>query len=136
MRTVLDVNVIVSALLSRNGAPARILRAWGAGGFDLVVSERLLDELERSLAYPRLRARIDADTAARVVGWLRSAAIMTTDPSAPPPVGSRDPGDDYLIALAASGHAVLVTGDQDLLELAGRIPVFSPTAFLVALGET
>lgn len=133
MRAVLDVNVIVSALLSRNGAPARILRAWAEGAFDLVVSERLLEELERALAYPRLRVRIDAGDATRVVSWLRSDGIMAADASAPPRIGSRDPGDDYLIALAASANAVLVTGDQDLLELAGRIPVSAPTAFLASL---
>jgi uncharacterized protein len=136
VRAVLDVNVIVSALLSRDGAPAHILRAWADGVFDLVVSERLLDELERTLAYPRIRDRIDAEDATGVVGWLRRVAILTVDPSDPSPVRSRDPGDDYLIALGASANAVLVTGDQDLLELAGRMPVFSPAAFVAVLGET
>ncbi|MCY7418267.1 MAG: putative toxin-antitoxin system toxin component, PIN family, partial [Chloroflexi bacterium] len=123
MRAVLDVNVIVSALLSWNGAPARILRAWVDGAFDLVMSERLLGELERALAYPRIRDRVDADDATSVLDWLRRSAILSTDASDLPMVRSRDPGDDYLIGLAASAQAILVTRDHAQLELAGRIPV-------------
>ena len=51
------------------------------------------------------------------------------------PVRSRDPGDDYLIALAYSRKAVLVSGDRDLLELADRMPVFTPVEFLRWLDE-
>ena len=40
------------------------------------------------------------------------------------------PDDDYLIALAHSRDAALVSGDRHLLELAGKIPVFSPVDFL------
>lgn len=42
----------------------------------------------------------------------------------------RDPDDDYLFALAHARAAALVSGDDDLLELAGKIPVFTPAEFL------
>jgi predicted nucleic acid-binding protein len=45
-------------------------------------------------------------------------------------VRSSDPGDDYLIALAAEQNAALVSGDRHLLDLKGRIPVYSPRDFL------
>jgi len=45
-------------------------------------------------------------------------------------VHSRDPDDDYLIALASAHRAALVSGDKHLLALEGEIPVFSPRAFL------
>jgi predicted nucleic acid-binding protein len=48
----------------------------------------------------------------------------------PPPVRSSDPGNDYLIALAADQKAALVSGDRHLLDLTGRIPVYSPRDFL------
>lgn len=38
MRAVLDPNVLVSALLSPTGTPARIVLAWAEGRFELVVS--------------------------------------------------------------------------------------------------
>jgi predicted nucleic acid-binding protein len=46
---------------------------------------------------------------------------------------SLDPKDDYLIAAAAAARATLVSGDADLLELEGSIPVLSPRVFLDSL---
>ena len=57
---------------------------------------------------------------------------MTDDP-ADPARRSRDPGDDYLLALAAASAAVLVTGDTDVLALTDS-PARSPRAFLEDLG--
>lgn len=131
MRAVLDANVLVSALLSRAGAPARIVSRWLAGEFELIVSERLLGELERALGYPKVRARVPADDAQKLLVLLRQAAVAT-DPGAPPR-RSTDPGDDYLLALAEAEHALLVTGDHHLLDLAGRLPIHTPRAFLEAL---
>ena len=37
-----------------------------------------------------------------------------------------DPGDDYLLALAAGAHALFITGDGRLLELADRAPIHTP----------
>ena len=130
MRAVLDPNVVISALLSALGAPARTLRAWIHGEFELVVSPLLLEELDRALAYPKLRKRIGRDDAVRVTAWLASMATVAADPDDPPIVRSPDPGDDYLIALAASERALLVSGDAHLLGLEGRIPVMSPARFL------
>ena len=130
MRAVLDPNVIISALLSPGGAPARALVAWVQGGFELVVSPDLLAELERALRYPKLRKRVSAEDAREVLDWLASAADMATDPDDPPSVRSRDPGDDYLIALAESERAVLVSGDEHLLGLADEIPVVTPAELL------
>lgn len=41
------------------------------------------------------------------------------DPDGEPPLRSADPGDDYLLALAAAQRAVLMSGDVDLLSLRG-----------------
>lgn len=130
MRAVLDPNVIISALLSSSGAPARLLRAWLHGRFELIVSPLLLAELARALAYPRLRERIAPEEAHRIVEWLVDSATSVEDPTEPPPVRSPDPGDDYLIALAAGEQAVLVSGDEHLLGLADDLPVFPPARFL------
>lgn len=133
MRAVLDTNVLISALLSPTGSPARALLAWQHGHFELVVSPLLLAELERALAYPKLRKRIPADEADRVVSWLARDATVVADPDDPPPVRSVDPGDDYLLALAAQEHAVLVSGDDHLLVLSDQFPIRSPRSFLALL---
>lgn len=130
MRAVLDSNVIISALLSPGGSPARLLRAWQQGEFELIVSRALLAELEGALAYPKLRKRIKVEEARSVLQWLEGSAIIAEDPGDPPAVRSPDPGDDYLIALAQNEGAALVSGDEHLLQLAGSVPVFSPALFL------
>jgi predicted nucleic acid-binding protein len=47
---------------------------------------------------------------------------------------SPDPDDDYLIALAFSQNAMLVSGDGDLLDLVGGAPILAPGDLLDALG--
>lgn len=133
MRAVLDPNVLISAVLSAGGAPAEVVRAARGGEFELIVSPALLAELERALAYPRLRARVSARDSAAYLAWLSELATRAADPAGPPSVRSTDPGDDYLIALAAAERAALVSGDGHLLELAGRIPVFTARRWLEAL---
>ena len=130
MRAVLDPNVIISALLSPTGAPARLLLAWQDGRFELVVSPALLAELERALAYPNLRRYIAADEAERMIAWLARTASVVQDPDDPPPIRSADPGDDYLLALAVTQDAFLVSGGGHLLILSGSQPVRSPADFL------
>jgi hypothetical protein len=130
MRAVLDPNVIISGLLSPTGTAARVLRAWERGEFELVVSAALLEELERALAYPKLCRRIPEEDARAVLHWLAESATSASDPKDSPTVTSADPGDDYLIALAESRRAILVSGDKHLLDLADEIPVFPPALFL------
>jgi uncharacterized protein len=136
VRAVLDANVLISALLSPTGSPARVVRAWQAGQFELIVSARLLAEVQRALAYPKLRRLVSAADAEAVVAWLANTAMVVPDPDGPPPVHASDRDDDYLIALAADQNAMLVSGDGHLLELAARLPVRSPASFLSLLAES
>lgn len=132
MRAVLDPNVLIAAALSPQGTPAQLLRRWIAGDYELIVSDLLLAELERAFSYPKLARRVDGDDAAELIAGLRSAARLAPDPRAPSR-RSPDPGDDYLLALAESERAVLVSGDQHLLGLEGPLPIYSPRAFLQVL---
>jgi putative PIN family toxin of toxin-antitoxin system len=129
LRVVLDVNVLISALLSRAGAPGRLIALWLEGAFELVVSEELLAELVRALAYPKLREHISREDASDFIALLRATASMLAGAERPDPI-SRDPGDDYLVALAKASASVLVSGDRDLLLLAPELPIQEPGAFL------
>ena len=129
MRAVLDANVFISALLAPAGAPARLIVRWLAGDFELIVSNNLLSELARALAYPKVRKRVSGEEATAFIDLLSAAATIIADP--PNPLrASRDAADDYLLALAASSAAMLVSGDQDLLRLAPDLPIHSPASFL------
>lgn len=136
VRAVVDVNVLISGVLAAKGSSAEILRAARDGLFDLVVSEMLLVELKRTLAYPKLRKRIPPEKALAFASWVRDHGALAEDPTSPPPVGCRDPGDDYLLALAISRRAYLVTGDQDLLVLSGDLPILTPAQFATMLAAS
>jgi uncharacterized protein len=135
VRAVVDANVLISAVLSAKGPSAEVLRASRDGQFELVVSEILLAELERALAYPKLRKHLPSERAAAYVNWVRDHGSVAVDPLDPPQVGSRDPNDDYLIALAIDRRAYLVTGDQDLLVLSDDCPIVTPKQFLAKLRQ-
>ena len=135
MRAVLDVNVLISAVLAPSGSPARIVRAWLDGKFELIISIQLLAELERALNYPKLRDRIESHQITQVLELLHRGAELIEDPHNPLAL-SPDPDDDYLIALARVANALLVSGDGHLLGLADSLPIYSPSSFFMLIDDT
>jgi putative PIN family toxin of toxin-antitoxin system len=131
-RAVLDPGVIVSALITPTGIPAKLLLAARAGSFDLIVSPKLLGELEGVVRREKFRRYLELDAIGATLRMLRQDGELVTDPTGPPPVHCSDPDDDYLISLAHGKNAALVSGDRHLLDLAGRIPIFSPSELLAA----
>ncbi len=125
--------MVISAALSPGGSPVRVFKAWLEGAFELVVSNKLLVELERAFSYPKLASRVTPEEARELLELLARGGPTADDPNESPDVRSADPYDDYLIALAAGTQSVLVSGDSDLLNLSGRIPVRSPAEFLAMI---
>lgn len=132
-RAVLDPGVLVSALITPTGTPAKLLTAARSGAFELVASPLLLEGLRLVLQREKFRRYVDLDVVDQYMGLLRRDGAMAGDPAEPPPIRCADPDDDYLIALAHIRNAALVSGDGELLALAGKIPVFTPSEFLAAL---
>ncbi len=134
-RAVVDPGVLVAALLSPKGTPAKLMRAWLEGRFELIVSPKLLEELRRVLERPKFRTYVTQQESVAYVAGLRRLATIVDDPRAA--VGAtRDPGDDYLVALAQSaGVHCLVSGDEDLTKIELRPPVLTPRSFLALLEE-
>lgn len=133
-RSVLDVNVLVAAVVQPDGVAANCLRAHADGRFDLVVSPQLLEELSTVLRREKFRPFLTVEQAERFVEALSRDAIVIADPLEPERL-SRDPTDDYLVGVArAAGADVLVTGDQDLLDLDLSDPkIARPGEFLEVL---
>lgn len=136
MRVVFDPNVIISATLSPGGSPAQVYELWRNGAFELVVSPRLLWELEGVLGRDKFRDLVHSDEVAELLTVLTADASLVSDPVDEPDIHSSDPDDDYLIALASKSRSVLVSGDRDLLELSDQVPVYSPAEFLALIRET
>jgi hypothetical protein len=70
-----------------------------------------------------------AGTPSLVRQLLRATATVALD-LRPVPRRSQDARDDYLIALAESEVAIVISGDRDLLALAPAQPVMAPGDFL------
>lgn len=120
MRVVIDTNVLISGLLSSNGAPSRILDAWQAGRFELVASDALVDEFKRVCAYPKLAPYLTSADVGNLINRLRAAECWLSD--LPRVQLSEDADDDFLLAMAqASGADYLVTGDHAGLIAIGHI---------------
>lgn len=134
LRVVFDPSVLVSALISRVGAPAALLREWLDGAFDLLVSPKVLAELEDVLLRPKFRRHLTVGEASAFVSLLRARAIEVADPGDPEPL-TQDPADDYLLALArAAGADLLVSGDKHLTDLADPpVRVVTPRALLTLI---
>lgn len=120
LRVVVDPNVLVSAAIAR-GNPYRVVELASGGLITLVASPRLLDELRGVLArdkFLRWRTREELD---RFVANIELLVEPAADPVDVPAV-SRDPNDDYLVALADEcGADVLCSGDLDLQDVIGTV---------------
>lgn len=136
MRVVLDTNIFISALVSETGTPARIVEAWFDRRFTLVSHIAVLDELRDATRRRKFRSLIRPAAA----GYLVNQIMLRSDmPVRLPPVArSRDPDDDYLLALCEAGRADrLITGDKpDLLTLGrhGATRIVTAAAFARELG--
>ncbi len=129
MRAVVDANVIISASLNRNGPPARVIQAWLQGIFDVVVSPKLLEELERALKYRKLQKYIMISEIAELIELFSLGGSLVEDPRELPSISPKDLGDEYIISLAFSTQSVIVSVDSHLLALSHDIPVYWPADF-------
>jgi len=117
MRVILDTNVLLSGIISPRGTPARLIEAWLDRRFILISHALQLDEIREVSRRPKLRALIKPAEVGRIVNQIALVAVL---PELLPPIErSRDPRDDFLLALCEKADADwLVTGDKaDLLAL-------------------
>ncbi len=111
MRVILDTNVLVSALIRRDGVPGRILEAWFDDRFILLTHPLQLEELRAVTRRPHIRPLIRPAEPGRLVNQIRALAEPVTN--LPPTRRSDDPADDFLLAMSEGGTAnYLVTGDK------------------------
>ncbi|GMR24027.1 MAG: putative toxin-antitoxin system toxin component, PIN family [Acidobacteriota bacterium] len=119
MRTVLDTNTVLSALLFESGRLTWIRDGWIASRFVPLCSAATAEELIRVLAYPKFR--LDEDDIRVLLGsYIGFAEVVHITPTNLDTLPRcRDPNDQMFLELAICGDAdVLVTGDDDLIEIA------------------
>jgi len=94
----------------------------------VALSQHILDELVRVL--PRLKhSRRSAAEIRELADSLMFQAQMV-EPDARMDAALRDPDDQPVLqTLLAANAQYLITGDKDLLALAGRYPIITPAQF-------
>ena len=118
MKFALDTNVLVSAVATR-GLCADILNLVLAK-HQLVVGVTVLAELNKVL---RQKMRIPTEIAQELDALLRREAMAVGKTKALS-VTIQDKSDVPVLAEAVAGRAeALVTGDLDLLEITGKLPI-------------
>lgn len=126
MRVFLDTNVLVSATTTR-GLCADVFRMT-MEFHELVVSEHLLEELERTL---KTKFGVPDDLIAETLEMLRQdAVIAASEPLAR--VSLKDRNDVAIVSSAIQGGAeLLITGDKEILALGrvGTLEMVSPRQF-------
>lgn len=129
IRTVLDTNVLVSALLF-SGEMGHLVSSWKVRKFLLVFSRDTFDEFRRVLAYPKFSLtprEIDAILQNEVLPFCEVVDIKDEI------VGvCRDHADDKFLSCAVAATAdYIVSGDKDLLVLGNfrNIPIITAAAF-------
>ena len=129
VRLVVDVNVLVSSLMS--GGLAGFSSALADSRFQVYTSNEQLAELLDVVERPKFRKYFTLPEARAFVADF--CLIAESVPvKLPAPRVSRDPKDDYLLALAKVPKAdLLVTGDEDLLTLKkhGKARIVRPATF-------
>jgi putative PIN family toxin of toxin-antitoxin system len=134
---VLDTNTVLSALVFAHGRLAALREAWQGARCQPLVSKATVAELVRVLAYPKFK--LDPEQQRELLGDYLPYAIAVRMPARLPSTPEcRDPADLPFLQLAQVGKAdCLVTGDRDLLVLAGQFKrrIVTPEQFLALLAK-
>lgn len=112
---VIDTNVLISAALSPNGTPAKVVRYFVAHG-KLVFSEETYDEFHSRLWRPKFDRYISREMRksllldfSNIADWVEPAVKINF---------SRDKDDNKFLEVAITADALMiVSGDTDLTDL-------------------
>jgi putative PIN family toxin of toxin-antitoxin system len=136
VRIVLDANIFVSALIQPAGPSDEIVRRIAReDGLQIILTDAILDELRRCLAYPRLarQLRMSRTEIEEFLVALEILAEKVDVAGQKADVVCRDPKDEeYLVAAVVGRADYLVAGDADLLVLKTirHISILRPRDFL------
>ena len=140
IKVVVDTDLFVSGSILKRGNPYELLEAWRHKSFVLLISDALETEIAEVLVRPEIKQKYhltdkEVEDTLRLLrsDALRPAPILTL------PLSLRDPKDEKVLAVALGGQAdYLVTGDEDLLSVAGNpdlvgLRIITPATFVALL---
>lgn len=114
---VFDVNILISAVIAPDGAPARALQSALEQGWDVRTSGHIVQKLIEVLGRPRFYGRLsNAALNAFLVEYQYDAVRVVPDPSVSGVCDDEE--DDLVLGTAVTAEAeFLVTGDKGLLKI-------------------
>ena len=136
MITVLDTNILVSALLTPHGTAARIVDAALDRRLHVAITPHLQHELERALRYPHVRTLLlrqwtPDQLDAAIMNFLD--VVLHVPNVEPTQHWVADADDDWLLQCAITVQAnVILSGDKAVLAVGAveGIPIMAPAVFL------
>lgn len=136
-RVVIDTNLVLSALVFVQGRLSPLRLAWQGAQCQPLLSSVTAAELIRVLAYPKFKLTT-ADQQELLADYLPYCTTVRMPAQPPVTPDCRDKFDLPFLQLAVAGKAdYLVTGDQDLLALAGQFvcPIITADQFMKTLNK-
>ena len=133
IRTVIDTNVIVSAILF-GGIPGKLISLWKSEHIKPLAAKDIIDEYIKVLAYPKFKLSEKEISYILYNEMLPYFEVVAAKPGRK--IILRDPSDDKFIHCAKTGKAdVIISGDHHLLNLKsyGKIKILTPSRFLKEL---
>jgi uncharacterized protein len=128
LRVVLDTNVLVSGITYPRSIPGQIVSAWRHGAIETVLSHYIIEEMVRIL--PRLKQNRLSPSGIRDLADSLLFLADIVEPEGEHEAALRDPADQPILGTFLAARAqYLITGDNDLLALAGNYPILTPAAF-------
>lgn len=134
-RVVFDTNVLLSALVFRQGRLSWLRLAWQQGHVTPILCRTTMDELLRVLAYPKFQLARE-QMMDLLEDLLPFAEVVEQPDGATESPRCPDPDDQVFLDLAVSANAdALVTGDHDLLDLTAHsaLTICTPNALRESL---
>ncbi|WP_244085135.1 putative toxin-antitoxin system toxin component, PIN family [Desulforhabdus sp. TSK] len=134
---VLDTNQYASALLKPESNSARLIALAAEGHITLIISQDILAEIRRVLAYPKLQ-KLHGGPEEEIEQFIRKTekiAIVTPGELAIDVI-TADCSDNIILACAVEGNAdCIVSGDHHLKDLGAfqGIDILDAAAFLEIL---
>lgn len=135
LRVVIDTNLVLSALVFAQGRLSPLRLAWQGTQCQPLVSSVTATELIRVLAYPKFKLSA-ADQQELLADYLPYCTTVRMPSKLPETPDCRDKFDLPFLQLAVTGKAdFLVSGDRDLLSLAGQFvcPIINADQFMKTL---
>jgi putative PIN family toxin of toxin-antitoxin system len=126
---VVDTNIVLDLFVFADTAATSLRAAIDSGRLRWLATAGMREELERVLAYPQIRKRLDfyaLDASAVLAHFDRHAHRVEAAPKAP--VTCSDPDDQKFIDLAVAHGGWLLSKDQAVLSMRKRLAAQNVTA--------